>query len=153
VLLFTQLGFGRSYWLLPLLAPAPAAEKARDWQDGKVLDTPNDQAITRGPVGSSSTTGNGQVNNGGYGTYQGQTTSTHHAVYRVYETFMIEGKTHVYVAQQRLKWKWSKPAMLTVNGPVKFAVDKRRLFVIDDEGKEYEMSIVKRVLKTDASQQ
>jgi hypothetical protein len=135
-----------------LLAPALGAEKARDCQTGKVLDTQR-SSYYAGTVGSSSTTGNGQIYDGGYGTYQGQTTSTRRAVYRIYETFMIEGKTHVYVAHQRLKWKWSKPAMLTVNRPVEFEVDKRRLFVIDDEGKEYEMSIVKRVLKTDASQQ
>jgi hypothetical protein len=46
-----------------------------------------------------------------------------------------------------LRWKWSKPAILTVNGLVKFAVEKRKFFVIDDEGKEHEMEIVKQVLK------
>jgi hypothetical protein len=65
----------------------------------------------------------------------------------VYETFVIEGETRVYMAQERLRWKWSKPANLTVNGPVKFAAEKRKLFVIDDEGKGHEMEIVKQVLK------
>jgi hypothetical protein len=131
-----------------LLAPAiaPAAEKARDWQTGKVLDT--DQVrYYAGTVGSSNTNGNVQVYNGGYGTYQDHTSTSHRVVYRTYETFAIEGDAYTYVAEQRLKWRWSKPAMLTVNGTVKFAVEKRKLFVIDDEGKEYELSVVKRVLK------
>jgi len=68
-------------------------------------------------------------------------------VYRVYETFIIEGETYAYVAQERLRWKWSKPANLTVNGPVKYAVEKRKLYVIDEDGKEHEMEIIKRVLK------
>jgi hypothetical protein len=49
-----------------------------------------------------------------------------------------------------LRWKWSKPANLTVNGPVKFAVEKRKLFVIDEDGKEHEMEIVKKVLRQPA---
>lgn len=68
-------------------------------------------------------------------------------MYRVYETFIIEGETYAYVAQERLRWKWSKPANLTVNGPVKYAVEKRKLYVIDEDGKEHEMEIIKRVLK------
>jgi hypothetical protein len=36
-----------------------------------------------------------------------------------------------------------------VNGPVKFAVDahERKLFVIDDDGKEHEMEITSKTLR------
>ena len=88
--------------------------------------------------------------NGNYGTYQGNTNSSQTAVYRVYETFFIEGDTYAYLAQERLRWKWSKPANLTVNGPVKYAVEKRNLFVIDEDGKEHEMEIVKKILRQPA---
>jgi hypothetical protein len=132
--------------LFLVTSSAPAAEKAHDWQTGKVLDTER-SSYYAGTIGSSNTTGNAQVYNGGYGTYQGQTMASHRAVYRGYETFVIDADMHVYVAQHRLRSRRSKAAMLTVNGPVKFAVEKRKLFVIDDEGKEYELAIVKRVLK------
>jgi hypothetical protein len=36
---------------------------------------------------------------------------------------------------------------LTVNGPVKYAVEKQTLFVIDEDGKEHEMEIVKKTLR------
>ncbi len=36
---------------------------------------------------------------------------------------------------------------LTVNGPVKYDVEKRKLFVMDEDGKEHEMEIVKKVLR------
>jgi|NGEPerStandDraft_6_1074524.scaffolds.fasta_scaffold33692_4 hypothetical protein len=94
---------------------AVAAERQRDWQTGKVLDSERSRNFA-GTVGNANTTGTAQAN-GNYGTFQGNTTTSQTAVYRVYETFLIEGETHVYLAQERLRWRWSKPANLTVNGP------------------------------------
>jgi hypothetical protein len=130
-----------------LLLPAIgiSAEKPRNWQMGKVLDTERSRYFF-GTVGTANTTGSIQVYDGS-GTYQGNTNTSQRALYKVYETFLIESDTHAYLAQERLRWKWSKPANLTVNGPVKFAVDRRKLFVIDDDGKEHEMEIVKQLLK------
>ena len=34
-----------------------------------------------------------------------------------------------------------------MNGPVKYAVEKRKLFVMDEDGKEHEMEIVKKTLR------
>ena len=129
----------------------PAAEKNRDWQTGKVLDSQRSRYFA-GTVGSANTTGTVQTN-GDNGTYQGSTNTSQIAVYRVYETFLIEGDTHAYLAQERLRWRWSKPANLTVNGPVKFAVEKRKLFVIDEDGKEHEMGIIKKSLRLPAGEQ
>ena len=135
----------RLFLCLTLVLIASAAEKQRDWQTGKVVDSERNRYFA-GTIGNSNTTGTAQAN-GDYGTYQGTITTTHTAVYRVYETFIIEGETYAYVAQERLRWRWSKPANLTVNGPVKYAVEKRKLYVVDDDGKEHEMEIVKRILK------
>jgi hypothetical protein len=135
-----------------LLANAAAgAEKQRDWQTGKVLDSERSRYFA-GTVGSANTTGTAQAN-GNYGTYQGQTKSSQTAVYRTYETFLIEGESYAYLAQERLRWRWSKPANLTVNGPVKFAVEKRKLFVIDEDGKEHDMEIIKKVLRQPPAEQ
>jgi hypothetical protein len=128
-----------------------AAEKHHDWQTGKVLDSERSRYFA-GTVGSGNTSGNAQVY-GNSGTYQGHTNTTETAVYRVFQTFLVEGETHAYLAQERLHWRWSKPANLTVNAPVKFAVEKRKLFVIDDDGKEHEMEIIKRVLREPVSGQ
>jgi len=121
------------------------AEKSRDWQKGTVLDSQRSRYFA-GMVGTANTTGTVQAN-GGYGTYQGNTASSQRAVYRVYETFVIEGETLAHLAQERLRWRWSKPANLTVNAPVKFAVEKRKLYVIDEDGKEHQMEIIKKVLR------
>lgn len=138
----------KTFLLVLLLLTTTAtfgAEKKRDWQTGKVLDSERSRYFA-GKVGSANTTGSAQAN-GNYGTYQGNTSSSQTAVYRVFETFVIEGETTVYLAQERLRWRWSKAANLTVNGPVKFAIEKRNLYVIDEDGKEHEMEIVKKTLR------
>jgi hypothetical protein len=122
-----------------------AGEKQRDWQTGKVLDSQRSRYFA-GTVGSSNTTGNVDVS-GDSATYRGQTSGSQTAVYRVFETFLIEGEQYAYLAQERLRWRWSKPANVTVNGPVKYAVEKRKLFVIDEDGKEHEMEIIKKTLR------
>jgi hypothetical protein len=96
---------------------AVAAEK-REWQTGKVLSSERQLACPRG-------------------------------VDCVFQDFQIEGEKKIYTARERLKWRWSKEANVTVNGPVMFAVDahERRLFIIDDDGKEHEMQIISKALR------
>ena len=130
--------------LLCLSMTAGASEKQRAWQTGVVRDT-NRSRYFAGTVGNSNS--NGSINDNGY--YSGNTSSSQTAVYRVYQNFEIEGDQYAYLAQERLHWRWSKPADLTVNGKVQYAVEKRKLYVIDDEGKEHEMEIVKKVMRTD----
>jgi hypothetical protein len=127
---------------LCLSVVALGASKPRDWQDGKVLDSQRSRYFA-GTIGNASTTGNADGN----GSYSGATNGSQTAVYRVFETFVIEGDKYVYMTQERLKWRWSKPANVTVNAPVKYAVEKRKLFVMDEDGKEHEMEIVKKTLR------
>ncbi len=128
--------------VLLLVAGFAKAEKIRDWQSGTVLDTSRSRYFS-GTVGNANS--NGQVNDNG--SYNGNSTSSETAIYRVYQNFQIEGDQYVYLAEEHIKWRWSKAADLTVNGKVKFAVENRKLYVIDDEGKEHEMEIVKKVLR------
>jgi len=62
-------------------------------------------------------------------------------------TLVIEGETHVYTSQQKLPWPWSKPANISINGPVKFRVEREKLFVVDEDGREHTLIITKKVLK------
>lgn len=133
----------RTLFAMVLLAVVPlTAGKERDWQTGKVLDSQR-QRYFAGTVGNGST--NGIVRDSG--TYSGQTNTSSTAIYRVFETFVIEGDKYVYLAQERLRWRWSKAANVTVNGPVKYAVEKRKLFIMDEDGKEHEMEVVKKTLR------
>jgi hypothetical protein len=67
----------------------------------------------------------------------------------IYQEFRFQGEKKIYTARETLRWRWSKEANVTVNAPVKFAVDakERRLYVIDDGGKEHEMEVVSKALR------
>jgi hypothetical protein len=82
-----------------------------------------------------------------------------------YATFVIEDETYAYLVEERLRWRRSRPAKLAPNVPVTFKKDEHRvlyrdddgrkhetlwhkLFVIDNDSREHEMEIVKKVLKT-----
>ncbi len=68
-------------------------------------------------------------------------------MYRVYETYLIEAGDYVYECQEHIKWRWSKPAALTVNGPVQFAIEKDRIYIKSEDGREHETKIIKKILK------
>jgi hypothetical protein len=116
----------RLFLLFVLATLALAAPKERAWQTGKVLDSQR-QRYFAGTVGNSNT--NGAVDSSG--NYHGNSSGGETAVYRVVEDFVIEGDQYVYLAQERLRWRWSRAANVTVNGPIKYAVEKRKLYVID----------------------
>jgi len=140
----------RRFWILTLTllfsALSVAAKQVeRDWKQGKLLSTDEDRYFA-GTINSASA--NGTVNDSGdYGTYSGHTGGSQTAIYRVYQSYVIESDTHVYVARERLRWRWSKPANLTINAPIRFAIEKDRMFILDEDGKEHEAKITKKILK------
>jgi hypothetical protein len=127
--------------LFIFLVPLRGA-KQREWLTGKVLDSQR-QRYFDGTVGNSTTHGSVDTN----GTYSGNSSGGETAVYLVYETFVIDGDQYVYLVQERLRWRWSKAANVTVNGPIKYVVEKRKLIVLDEDGKEHEMQVLKKTLK------
>jgi hypothetical protein len=118
-----------------LVATLTAAEKQRDWQTGTALDSERNAYVA-----GYSTTQNPMPTYG--------PTSTTRANYAVYQTYVIESDKFVYVATEHLPWRWSKPVDLIVNGPVKFAVEKKKLYLLDDKGKEHQATISKQILRT-----
>jgi hypothetical protein len=114
-----------------LIAPhCTAASKITSWEIGKVLDADRKQELV-GTAEHSAT----------YGPASHATTSV---LYNSYEEYTIESDKFVYITREHLRTERSKPALLTINGPVKFHVDGRRLVILDNEGKERETTIVKQ---------
>ena len=69
-------------------------------------------------------------------------------MYNTVEDYTIESDKFMYLSRERLRSERSKPALLTINGPVRFHVEGRKLVILDNEGKEHEATIVKQVSKT-----
>jgi hypothetical protein len=144
---------------------AIAKQKDHQWSVGKVLDE-NHARYFAGMLNdsSSNTTENGTWNgnanstsignstntqaNGGYsGTRNTSTYGSSIPIYRVYDNLVIEGDESVYITSERLRWRWSKGTHVAVNGTVKYYVDGRKLYVLDDDNKEHTIEIVKEIKK------
>src|SRR5690349_1450044 len=116
--------------VLAMSITVTAAEKAHDWQTGTLLDTDRNRYFA-GTYTPSTVNGPGTF---GY------------PLYRFVQDYVIDAGVYIYVAEERIRPK-SKRVNLIVNTSVKFAVEKRRLFVIDNDGKTHEAQIVKQILK------
>ena len=136
---------------------AGAKDKNITWNTGKVLDTQRNRYFA-GTFNSSNQSGNVQVNgtsntygnttnSSATGAYSGYSSGSSTAIYRVFEDYVIDGGTEVFLVEERLRWRWSQPAHLTVNGSVKFYVKGRKLHILDDDGKEHTTEIMKQTLK------
>ncbi|MGA2184708.1 MAG: hypothetical protein ABSH47_16940 [Bryobacteraceae bacterium] len=109
------------------LSPQAFARKAREWQTGTVLDPRHSPYFTA------------STNDAPYGG------ATDVPLMKVYEPFLLEGDTTAYFVREGLRWQRRKPANLKPGGPVKFAVEGQKMFVLDDDGREHRMEITKQV--------
>ena len=48
--------------------------------------------------------------------------------------------------EHRLRWRWSKRPVVTVGGPVQVSLDKNRLHLKDEAGKEHKLEVLKKTL-------
>lgn len=156
------------YLIMFLILPMAVLAAHNDdhvWHSGKILDQ-NRARYFAGMIhnSSSSTSSNGSFDatansstyggststniNGSYsGTSTTSTTGTSTAVYRVYDYLTIEGDDAVYFTSERLVWRWSKGAHVSVNGTVKYYIEGRKIHLIDEDGKERSIEIVKTIIK------
>jgi len=144
---------------------AEAKKAEHQWSEGKVLDESrarffagmlNDSSSQTTESGSLSGTANStsignttntQVNGSYSGNRTTSTSGTSTPIYRVYDNLMIEGVDSVYVTSERLRWRWSKGAHVAVNGSVKYYVEGRKLHILDEDGKEHAVEILKQIRK------
>ena len=61
-------------------------------------------------------------------------------------TYLIDAGEYLYESQEIRKSKDSTP-LLTVNGPVQFAIEKDHVYIKDEEGKEHDTKLIKKTLK------
>ena len=115
---------------LGLSGSASAGKKARNWQTGKLLDSQRSQnpvgAVDHPPIG-----------------FDNRRRTT--VVFQTQDTFVIEDESHTYTVSEIVRG--TKPANVTVNGQVKFAIEGTTLYLLDDGGKEHKTDITKKVLR------
>ena len=128
-----------------LLAAATglAASKERAWQNGHLLDRNNNNYLT--PVRQAQDITAPAPAIGGLF----DSSANHSTAPTVYDDYVIEGPDAVYEAEIG-HLPSARPAQLSPLGPVKFAVDKNKLWLVDNDGKEYEARIVRLMRKQDS---
>lgn len=131
--------------LLVAWAGLAQQKKARDWQSGRLLSMEKSRELE-----STTTTTNteGKVKNNTKGDkYSEQSTATETPNYDNYVTYAVEAGEFTYTAKQHLLFPWSKPANVAVGGQLKYAVEKDKLYLLDDDGKESSAKIMKKAVK------
>src|SRR5205823_2048575 len=127
--------------LLVVVSSAFCTDNSHNWQSGTLLETEKEQ-IPEGATKTSNTEGKAK-NKGNKTDYSQTTTSTTTENYDTFQVYTIQGDSKTYVARERLNFPWSKPANVTVGEKVKYAVEKNKLYVLDDDGKQHKAGISK----------
>jgi hypothetical protein len=137
-----RIGFGACLLLTLTLGGSMVLGAARQWQSGKLLDT-EQQKVKEGSTTTYNTDGQAKNKSNNKTDYSQNTTATTTDNIDTYEVYTIEGPDKTYIAREKLLFPWSKPANVTVGGDVQYAVEGRKLYILDEDKKEHKASIVK----------
>jgi hypothetical protein len=140
-----RITYGPKLMVAVLMCSTMAFAAARNWQSGKLLDT-EQQKITDGSTTHYNTDSQKKTDSNGKTSYSKNTTATTTDNTDTYEVYTIEGPEKTYIAREKLLFPWSKPANVTVGAELKYAIDVRKLIILDEDQKEHKASIVKTSL-------
>jgi hypothetical protein len=125
--------------LIAMLA-APAWAKDRIWQDGSLLDTRSNKYFRSIETsGEADRAPSSQM----FTNAQAVLTNT------IYDRYVVESADAVYLVE-RGRFKSSKPSLLRPNLSIKFAIEKKKIWLLDEEGRELETTILERFAKDSA---
>lgn len=137
-----RIGYTTTLSIAILLGSVMAFGATRHWHNGKLLDT-EQQKVHEGSTTTYNTNSEAKRKNNGKTQYSENTTATTSDNIDTYEVYTIQGPEKTYIARERLLFPWSKPANVTVGAEVKYAIDGRKLYILDEDHKEHKASIVK----------
>jgi hypothetical protein len=139
-----RISYGPKLLIAVLLAGTMAFAATRQWQSGKLLDT-EQQKVTDGSTTHYNTDSQKNTKNGKTD-YSRNTTATTTDNTDTYEVYTIQAAEKTYIAREKLLFPWSKPANVIVGAELKYAIEGRRLIILDEDQKEHKASIVKTTL-------
>jgi hypothetical protein len=132
-----------------LCAAGIVAAAPRNWKSA-VLTSMEQQKVNEGST--TTTNKDGQIKDKGNKTdYSSNSTTTSTDNIETYQMYTIESDKVIYVASEHLLFPWSKPANVNVGENIKYVVDKGKIIILDDDGKEHKATIVKTSMKPAAS--
>jgi len=128
-------------------ALTPAAPKNRDWQTGTLLDAEHNGYFGGGQNRPDTTVSLADAKTG----TQFHFTIEPAAGNLVLDHYVIESETDVYLVD-RMRLGSAKPPVLVVNARVRFAVEKKKLWLLDAAGRELQTTIAQQKAKLQSTQ-
>jgi hypothetical protein len=122
-----------------------AAPKERAWQDARLLDTRDNPYFNPKDFGSA---GPGLTQSQAYSEYTVSQNSNTSKV--VYDHYVVEGRASAYLVEMG-RLKDYPAAHVVLRKGLKFAVEKSKLWFIDEDGKEVETKVLKEVARPGAA--
>jgi hypothetical protein len=121
--------------VLGFAAAAIAAAPKRDWKTGTLTQT----AFATQDVGAHATA----MSFPEWGSYApSMSMATARRIQQTYEGFRIETVDYLFVVACRFGPR-HRPNV-TVNGPIKYAIEKGRFYILDGDGREFEMLVLQK---------
>jgi hypothetical protein len=61
--------------------------------------------------------------------------------------YTIDDGKYLWVVSRRMTKKDDKPLNVTINAPVKFAIEKKACYLLDEQGEEHKLVVERKTLK------
>lgn len=122
-----------------------ASSKDRPWQSGRLVSVSNNNYFLNVTYTSDLDGSNWPLVEGSDGRYtvDGQIGNPTNSMY-TYDNYIIESDFVAYLVQ-RMRPKTSQAAVFPGTHPLKFAVEKNKLYVLDDNDREFETKVIKLI--------
>ena len=120
------------------------SKNTRNWQTGRLLSQEKTHEL-ESTTSTTNTEGNIKSTSKG-DKYSSQSTKTETQNYDDFEVYEIEAGGFHYTVKQRLPFPWSKPANIAIGSEFKYAIEKSKMYLLDDDGKENSGRIVKKAV-------
>jgi hypothetical protein len=135
--------------ILALIATvAFAAKPHRDWKTGRLVESAESRETSGGgPIAIARST-SAQSSNpaiqaaGEYATAAAIAANGPRTV--VWQGFVIQGIDYVFMVKRAMIGR--KQPNVTINGPIKYAFDKGKFYILDEDGKEFPLLVMKKAL-------
>lgn len=128
-----------------LLSTLVAIAAERNWQTGTLTATER-QRIKEGSTFTTNSDSSAK-DRGNRSDYSQNSTTTKTDNYENYQVYTIQSGDTIYTVSEHLLFPWSKPASITLGKPMKFAVEKGSMYILDDDGKQHKAAVVGTALK------
>jgi hypothetical protein len=133
--------------LILFLLTGTSTAWAKKWQTGTLMSADRqdgERNLERHQQTQGSDDGNGNYSS------SSSTTVGQSQLYYKYMVYTITTTDRVYVCRQVVNLPWVRTASGQIGHPVEFVVDKTKLIIRDDEGKEIKTELLRTAVRTGA---